>query len=406
MAAKSNAWSAFFSCILLIVVAFYWVSKNPYWLASNYFDYVSYILMAMAVCGFVLILQEGSRSKIGKGELIISIALIAIPFSGAISEIFHIHTTNYDWSNNIEIGLMGDEDKYFLGFRPYVFYVINFLFVSYFFGRFITPEHLALTTIVAMVIHSLWGVAQFLYFFFPELLELLPIKVGGECHYDSSQSCPIVLRASGLTPNPFYFSWLFLVGALILYVNKNYKKSALFLVVSYFSLSRSFVLATMPIVLYFAKRNLVLMIGLVSSLVLLTVFYLEEFMSILDLRLSGDTSSTSRSHTIGKAFYELLSGNVLGIGWSNPYYTDSTYATLVLNSGLPGLLLYVFAWLIFFRRYYLYSEKSVFVLLFGFAFFITSLLVGTVEVQPGAILLLVSYWIIKRTATLESRLSW
>jgi hypothetical protein len=151
-----------------------------------------------------------------------------------------------------------------------------------------------------------------------------------------------------------------------------------------------------------SKVLMVLVILFFASLALLWLMGNSFLSELVAFRFKFDISLVTRLDALLLVFHELEAGNWWGIGWEHSYYTDNTYATLLLNSGFLGLVFFVLAWGCFFQSMANFAKDRLEVLLFAFMFFAVSFLVETVAMQPGLSLLFVLYWVLRLNSTKEN----
>lgn len=382
--------SAALSAILLLLLSFYWVFKNPHWLSFSVIDLSSPILAFLSFGG-LLHLTICGKHRVGLDEFAFVALLCLVPVPGFMAnEIFQTAPT-YDWSARINPDLALTAEGTFFGFRQYIYSGIIFLLASRFVAFNITRNQFTYVILIAGFIHVVWAVPQFIWPIFPDVINLLPISVGDECANQAGY-CASVIRAAGLTPSPFYFGWLMLVIFLVLLVRRRTSLSLFFYLTSYLSITRTFILASIPIITKVLSKHKYLATLFVPFIMLAVYVSLDDIYSIIELRLSADGSRESRIEGNTLVFQELLAGNIFGVGWLNGYYTDSTVAAILLKSGLPGVALYMSAWSILYWKLYLYSGRDAYVLYFAALFFISSFLISSVESLPGGFVLFVFYW--------------
>lgn len=378
------------SAILLLFLSFYWVFKNPQWISFKVLDLSFLTLLFLSFCGLLhLIIYD--NHKVGKDELIYVTLLCLVPLPGFVSnEIFQAGPA-YDWSARIDPDLASTSRDTIFGFKQYIYTGIVFILASRFIALNITRKQFTYVILIAGFIHVTWGVAQFIWPVFPDVLNMLPINVGDACANQRGY-CFSVIRATGLTPNPFYFGWLVLVVFLVLLVRKYTSFSFFFYITSYLSLTRTFILASIPIIIKLLSKHKYLVTLFVPIVMLALYASLEDIYSIIELRSNSDGSRESRIAGNTLVLQELFAGNIFGVGWLNGYYTDSTVAAILLKSGLLGVVFYIAAWAIFYWKLYFYSSKDTYIVFFAALFFISSFLISSVESLPGSFILLVFYW--------------
>jgi hypothetical protein len=349
-----------------------------------------FLALFLSFCG-LLHLFIYKNHRVGEHELIFVALLCLVPLPGFISnEIFHMGPA-YDWSARINHDLASTAKNTIFGFKQYIYTGIIFILATRFVALNITRTQFIYVILIAGFIHVSWGVAQFIWPFFPDVLNMLPIEVGDACA-NNRDFCGKVIRATGLTPSPFYFGWLVLVIFLVLLVRKYTFFSLVFYVTSYLSITRTFILASIPIIMKLLSRHKYQTILLVPIVMLALYVSLEDIYSIIELRFNSDVSKESRIEGNTLVLREVFSGNIFGVGWSNGYYTDSSIAAILLKSGLLGVVFYIAAWAIFYWKLYLYSSKNMYILYFAALFFMSSFLISSVESLPGSIILFVFYW--------------
>lgn len=384
------------------VISFYWVGKLPSNFSGIYlpdFSFIFFLFLAFAG----LLQMFLSKISLRRDELFFSILLVSVPLYGNMAEYIFGATASPNWSAYVDVDRLDVNNL--LGFRSFILSVVIFLFSARYLASLLNTKLFLIALLVGSMPHILWGVAQVMYVFNPRLIDILPIKVGQECNIDF---CLNIVRATGLMGDPFAFSWLFLViGLSFVLISKSQVKLIVAIIVSFLSISRSFILASIPLLIFsIISRKMILFASLfVFSCFVLLVGY--NALELLSVRFDGDISKESRLATNSLAIHEMLNGNLMGVGFSHSYFTDSTVASLLLSSGLPGLLSYFGAWFFFFRSFWVISGKRIEIILFGAAFVVSSLLVGSVEAQPGLFVLFVLYWFslfaLQRSQKLTSR---
>jgi hypothetical protein len=387
MSAASRKLASFIqSTLFFLLVNFYWLSKNPHW--GSLPPSVSYFFPLIAILIFSTGFISGvNYLKFNKNTLVIALLLGSIPIYGNLAEhLFHARAAG-DGTHFVDIFSMDDN---FYGFKPFIFESIIFLIIAKGIGETISGRHFGFVVYLSWVFQSIWAVAQFLYFLQPSLLEFLPLKPFSPCS-TSGDDCFAVTRGQGLLANPFYYSWFVLSSYLVVQILNPCKLNIIILLSSILSISRGFIAASL-IFLFPLWRNYrsAVSFGIFLSTVLGVIFF-DELRFILDLRLESDVSYESRTLTNLWALEQFIAGNVFGVGWSVNYYTDSTYTSILLRSGLPGLVSYISAWILFYRILYKITCDKL-VLYFAGMFFLTSFLVSGVEAQPGILILYTLYW--------------
>lgn len=377
---------------LVLIIAFYWVGKSP----ANFRgvslpDFSFILIMFFAVAGFVQIIKARQGYKLS--EILFPVMLVLVPVFGNIAELVLNAKPSSLWSGYIDYSLL-DENNW-MGFRSPIISAITFAFAARFLAIYLSEKMFVMSLLIGAIPHLIWGVAQFLYLFVPSLLESLPILVGEQVGSDFNLK---IVRASGLMLNAFPFAWFFVVlGVSLTLVSRTQGTVITSILLSALSISRAFIAASMPLLLYsLAKgRRSVLAVFVVLTLVA-GIYFGSDLELILDKRLDGDVSSQSRFETNMLSINEIVRGNYFGVGYSHGFFTDSTAASLLLSSGIPGVIFYFLAWTLFFRQLWIVSGYRTEVLFFGMIFFVCSLLVGSVEAQPGLLVLFVLYWVLKK----------
>jgi hypothetical protein len=326
-------------------------------------------------------------------ELLFPFMLVLVPLFGNIAEFALNAKPSSLWFDYIDYSLF--EVNNWAGFRSPIICAITFTFAARYIANCLSEKIFAISLLVGALPHLIWGVAQFLYLFIPSFLESLPILVGEQV---GSSFNLIIVRASGLMLNAFPFAWFFVVlGISLTLVSRTQGTVIISILISTLSISRAFIVATMPLLFYnLAKGKRSVVVFFVALTLVTGIYFGSDIEFILDKRLDGDVSSQSRFATNMLSINEIVGGNYLGVGYSHAFYTDSTAASMLLSSGIPGIFLYFLAWLLFFRRLWVVSDYKTEVLFFGLIFFLCSLLVGSVEAQPGLLILFVLYWVLRK----------
>jgi hypothetical protein len=375
------------SIFFFIVINFYWLFKNPAWAQLPGWLPIanSVALMLIAVIG---LLSGINFLKIDRQAVYFVILLIFVPVFGNVADFFfgaHPHRQpDFVDADNASNALYG--------FRSPISSAFVFLIAARAIGGVVPEGRFLALILISAALQLVWAIPQAIYLFAADILHSLPIKPMSEC--STGGECLVVIRATGLTSNPFYFSWYFLVIYLAAALLSLRKSNLLFLAIGAMSLSRSFIACSLPLYLYEARRNTRTAVVLIGILAVFGMYFLSDIGDLIDLRLAEDESKESRSLTNLWVLNEFLGGNFFGIGWEVNYFTDSTYATLLLRSGAPGVVAYAAAWLLFFRRMYILSGKNIVVVLFAVVFFLTSIFVSYVESNPGSLVLFSLYWIL------------
>ncbi len=395
--------SRFFAFLVLwSVLTFYWVTQpeNANWQPLELPRISFYLLFGAAFLGVLEFLFQ--RWRYTKVEWFFAILLVAIPVSGNMASFAGVIPTQ-DWSLNIDPERQDLIAQSLLGFRVYIQQAILFFFAARWIASKLTNNDLVIIVISSAAIHGVWALAQILFIEFPNFLKALPIVAYDKC--GGSSYCYHFGRAVGLTSNPFYFSWLMLVSLLCLQLLRPRVSNIVLLLLSYTSLSRGFILASLPMLANIMRKSKVLMVLVILFFASLALLWLmgNSFLSeLVAFRFKFDISLVTRLDALLLVFHELEAGNWWGIGWEHSYYTDNTYATLLLNSGFLGLVFFVLAWGCFFQSMANFAKDRLEVLLFAFMFFAVSFLVETVAMQPGLSLLFVLYWVLRLNSTKEN----
>ena len=378
----------FFSILMFMMVLLYWIGKEPDSFQGIRLPFdISYLIIGL-VSGIGVLQFLRRKLTFSKGQLVFVIAALLTPFPGLIGLAAH-KPELLQWNQHVMVESTIHDTM--LGFRPVITQCVIFLFCAPVFARFMGKTMMSAITL-AIAFHVVWGIAQVAVPISPVLLEKLPILSVGVC-WESGEMCANTVRAVGLTPNPFFFSFL-LSSYAALYVRKwDGWQGKMGLLLSCLSISRSFIIAAfIVLVSRLTVRNFLFLL-----LLLAVPAYLcsDLFSSILGARFADDISYASRSSTNMLALEEFfVNGNIFGIGFAHPYFTDSTFATLLLSGGLGSVLLYVTGWLAFFKTWYKSMplvERRV-IVGFAIAFFVLQMLVGSADAQPGELLFFVAYW--------------
>lgn len=381
-----NKLSIYQSILFFLIINFYWLSKNPHWAAlpPSSSMFAMFVMFSLFMIGLI---SGVEYQKLNKTSLLIASLLISIPIYGNIAEqLFLVHSVGGEMSFvdtlNISDNLMG--------FRIYFFEAIIFLIVARSVGEVIEKRHFLAVIYLSWIVQLIWATAQFIYFIQPDLLNSLPIKPFSPCS-NGGGDCLAVTRGQGIFENPFYFSWFVLCSYLVVQILNPSNWNIFMLFSSVISLSRGFIVASLIFLIPLLKKTLTPII--VSLIIFLAsgIYFQDELQFIIDLRLENDSSSDSRLLTNFWALDQFFSGNIFGIGWSVNYFTDSTYASLLLRSGLPGVASFIFVWFLFYKKLYELSKDKT-VLYFAGMFFLTSFLVSGVEAQPGVLILYSLFW--------------
>lgn len=385
---------------LTLIIALYWVGKSP----ANFRgvslpDFSFILIMFFSVAGLVQIFKSHQGYKLT--EILFPFMLILVPLFGNIAEFVLNAKPSSSWAGYIDNTLLDVNNL--MGFRSPIISVITFTLAARYIANCLSEKMFVMCLLIGAVPHLIWGVAQFLYLFVPSLLESLPILVGEQV---GSNFNLIIVRASGLMLNAFPFAWFFIVlGVSLTLVARTRSAVIISILISTLSISRSFIVASMPLLFYsLAKGRRSVVLVFVALTMVTGIYFGSDLELILDKRLDGDVSSDSRFETNMLSINEIVRGNYFGVGYSHAFYTDSTAASLLLSSGIPGIFLYFLAWLLFFRLLWIVSGYKTEVLFFGMTFFICSLLVGSVEAQPGLLVLFILYWVLKKRGVKNIRL--
>lgn len=375
-------------CLVVIVGWVYWIGKSPLSFEGVAIPDLAMVLLSLCAAAGCLFLVVGKWAFTWQ-ELGFGFFLLMVPLFGMVGG--QVGIPSSDWEMYVDHTRTGS-NGFVATLRPYLFTAILFLLSSRVIAMALTGAALSWAVLLAVVPHMLWGVAQCLYVVFPGLLSALPIRVGEAVEGGFNLH---IVRATGLTTNPFYYSFLLLVAAFIADMHGRKKGVAAWLIAfSWLSISRSFVVASVPAFyrsltsIRMRWRLLILAVALAIS-----VASIEMISSILEMRFSTDVSAESRGSTNMLAIRSLLEGNFFGFGFDVPYYTDSTIAFLLIGGGLPAVVSYVFAWILLFHGLWRSSGRDGAVLAFAFMFFATMFLVGSPESQPGLLLFFVAYWV-------------
>ncbi|PVX77966.1 hypothetical protein [Paraburkholderia unamae] len=377
-----------FSPLLFLFLVLYWPSKKP-----ESFDglavpgYLSYLVIGISVA-YGLVLTCQGKIGLNRGEIAFCALLILTPVPGLIG---HAASSPelIDWRNHVIDDSVADN---MLGFRPFILQATMFLFCAPVFARY-WGRGMRIAVFFSLTIHFIWGLAQFIYPVAPFVLHSLPVKVGGDC-LNSAGFCAKIVRAVGLTPNPFFFSFIYFSAAALYISRWKEKGGKVSLIISMLSISRSFMIASI-IVLISRVRSKGIAIASIFVAIVYAMFG-DEISSIILSRFVNDSSVGSRSSTNSLALKEVFfNGNIFGIGFENKYFTDSTFATLMLGGGIFSVALYSIAWIIFFREWIKFTNPGDKGLLraFAIAFFVLQTLVGSADAQPGGLLFFIAFWI-------------
>ncbi|MDR5781703.1 hypothetical protein QCE63_20095 [Caballeronia sp. LZ065] len=375
-----------FSILIFLFVTFYWIGKEPGSFVGVSFPYdISYVVIGIGtLCGVLSFIQ--GRLTFSTKQLAFIGLLILAPFPGLFGMIF-AHPELSEWRNYIGKDMVRNT---YLGFRPVTMQAGMFLFCAPMFARFLgRPMLIAIT--LAVGLHIVWGLAQVLYPINEHLIDRLPIVAVGPC--SAGGDCRRTVRAVGLMPNPFFFSFLLFSYAALFIRRWDGWQGKIGLILSCLSISRSFMIAASIVLLSrLTWRNILLIVVLVIG-----PLYLASniVMPIWDARISGDISYESRSSTNALALEEFfVNGNLFGLGFEPRYYTDSTLASLLLGGGLASVVIYVVAWLFLFSswRESVEPKERRIVVAFTVAFFVSQMLVGGADAQPGELLFFIAYW--------------
>jgi hypothetical protein len=378
---------------LVLIVAFYWVGKSsPSFQGIDIPDFAILLQLILGLAGAARVIIGQQRFNLS--EIFFAVTLSAIPIIGNVAEIIFYAAPSSKWSGFIDDNLLNSNN--WMGFRSPITTAIIFLFASSCLASLLSNKIFIASLALGLIPHAVWGAGQFLYLFQPTLLNSLPIKVGG---FGVDGFGLHIVRAVGLTTNPFYYSWLFLVSSLSFALTSKDKGAAMVsMIFSFVSLSRAFFVASLPLFLFFFKNKskYIYIILIIALLSLFFTFFMPDVQIILEKRFATDVSAQVRLQTNILSLTEIERGNYFGIGYSNGFVTDSTYASQLLRSGIPGLILFVCAWLAFFYRLWIVSGRKNEVNLFAFIFFASSFFVGAVESQPGSFVLFTLYWLLKK----------
>lgn len=373
---------------------FYWLAKSPASFGGLYLP--DFVLAALTLAaGYGLLLVILGKLRFTWQEIGFGVSLVLVPLCGLVGE--QIGAPSPDWEAYVDSSRLASAGSVMATVRPYVFTVVLFLLSSRVIGAPLGRKGLVWASAIAVAPHILWGIAQNLYIVAPSLLLALPVKVG---EISGGEFNLHIVRATGLTINPFYYSFLLLVTAFIADLHGRKRGMAAWLIAfSWLSISRSFFVASLPALfrvlssLRLRWRLLIICVaaGVVAAMI-------EVVLAVLELRFQADVSSASRSSTNSLALQSFLDGNFLGFGFSNPYYTDSTVASLLIGGGLPAVLFYFLGWALLFHCLWRSAQRDVSVLAFAFMFFATAFLVGSPESQPGLFIFFVAYWVVRADA--------
>jgi hypothetical protein len=377
---------------LILIIAFYWVGKSPAnFRGMSLPDFAFILIIFFSVLGLYQIFKE--RQGYEFSEILFPFMLVLVPLFGNIADFILNAKPSSLWLNYIDYNLLDVNN--WMGFRSPIISAIIFAFAARYIANCLSEKLFAISLIFGALPHLIWGAAQFLYLFIPFFLESLPILVGEQVDGNFNL---IIVRASGLMLNAFPFAWFFVVlGVSLKLVSRTHGAVVISILISSLSISRAFIVATMPLLLYsLAKGRRSVIVFFVVLTLVIGIYFGSDLGFILDKRLDGDVSSQSRFATNMLGINEIVNGNYLGVGYSHAFYTDSTAASLLLNSGIPGIFLYFLGWFLFFRRLWIVSGYEAVVKFFGVIFFLCSLLVGSVEAQPGLLILFVLYWVLKK----------
>jgi hypothetical protein len=384
---------------LILIVALYWVGKSPAnFRGASLPDFSFILIMFFSVLGLYQIFKERQGHELS--ELLFPFMLVLVPLFGNIADFILNAKPSSLWVDYIDYSLLDVNN--WMGFRSPIISAVTFAFAARYIANCLSEKLFVISLIFGALPHLIWGAAQFLYLFAPSLLESLPILVGEQVGSDFNL---IIVRASGLMLNAFPFAWFFVVlGVSLKLVSRTQGAVIISILISALSISRAFIVATMPLLLYSLAKGRRSVLAFFVALTLVTgIYFGSDLALILDKRLDGDISSQSRFATNMLSINEIVGGNYLGVGYSHAFYTDSTAASLLLSSGIPGIFLYFLAWFLFFRRLWIVSGYEIEVLFFGMIFFLCSLLVGSVEAQPGLLILFVLYWVLKKRSSENTR---
>lgn len=376
-------------CVLFFfTLNFYWVIKNPYWISLP--DWIGRLNGIFFIFAFILgIVNRAKLFNISRGPVVFCLALLFVPVSGNIAEYFL--NAQVVGAESFINELNNDDTAH--GFKPFLNLIIIFLFCSRAVALTVDPYNIRRIVLASVFLQSIWGVAQTVYFVNENLLAYLPVQPFEFCR-DSDLECLHVTRAVGLTENPFYYSWFMLVSFASLSILGAGPIRYVALISNSFSLSRSFILGSFFLLFCDLRKNLKYVISIALVSLLLVFLFYDDISIVISARLNGDEGISSRQSTNLWVVEQLLSGNLLGVGWAVNYYTDSTYANLLLKSGIPGVVSYACAWFVFFRKIYKDSNFDRIALGLSAVFFTTSFLVSSVESLPGVYLLFVLFWIL------------
>ncbi|MEY3788052.1 MAG: hypothetical protein RLZ75_2259 [Pseudomonadota bacterium] len=374
------------------IIIFYWVGKaSERFLGINIPDVSFILILIFAVAGiFQMII---TRRGLNVNELLFLILLISTPIFGNLAEIILNAQPSSAWIGYIDYKSLTVNN--WSGFRSPILSSMIFIFSAKYLASCLNEKKFIVALFIGATPHFIWGIAQFLYMYIPFLLEYLPILVGGENQGNFNLN---IVRATGLMTDPFAFSWFFYTVSLSLaLISRSYRAAMVSMLISMMSISRSLMLSFAPLFLYFLtkykKNSLLTFLGLIFFI---AIYFGNEIQLIFDKRIEGDISFQSRYETNLLSLEEIVRGNFFGVGFSFGVYTDSTVATLLFTSGIPGLIFYFSAWFLFYRQFWIISGLQKEVLFFGLGFFINSFLVGTVEAQPGMLVIFVLYWLLKK----------
>lgn len=394
---KSKTLSVAQAFLLFIVINFYWLFKSPHW--GGLPSWVAMVNPLVMLFSLGLgVFGKVRYGRLTKDEILFSILIFTIPIWGNVADILFNAKVVGNHMNYVDIN---NNENSFYGLRTYLSSVLIFLFVSRSIGEVINKQHFVFVVRSSLFFQLIWAIPQALYFVAPDLLNLLPIKPSSECK--TGGDCLFVIRATGLLDNPFYFSWFCLSSYLIVQILSSKKYNVVFLLFNVLSMSRGFILASMALFsLEFRKNKLyIFLFGLFC--VLVAAYFWDQIVYIVDLRLASDESQSSRVASNLWAVEQIMAGNLFGIGWATNYFTDSTYSYLLVRSGLPGVLFYVIAWFLFYKKMYHSAWRNKYVIAFALVFFSSSFLVSGVESHPGALLIYSLYWFLLKNKRLVSR---
>lgn len=381
----------FLSALLFAFIVFYWPSKKPLNFTGLPFAFdISYPVLGLVML-FGCSLWLRGAIRVTKAHLKFVILLIMVPLPGLLG-LAASGPELGEWRDHLITDDSGSNVMW--GFRPFLFQGMTFLFCAPVFARYFNRRML-IAIALGISVHAIWGFAQLVYPLVSKVVDMLPIVAGEQCQSSTSLDtfCKHTVRAVGLTPNPFFYSFLMFSFSALFISRWDRWEGKAGLLLSTFSISRSFVIASALV--YLSKQRLYKIA--LGVLFLLVVFWLsyDWLTPILELRFANDISYGSRSATNILALREFFeNGNVFGIGFGSRYYTDSTFASLILGGGLLSVGLYLAAWITLFSEWarHVPRENRRVVIAFAVSFFLLQALVGAADAQPGGLLFFIAFW--------------